>query len=443
MRWKHNKTVLRTLTGCFFLVWLYVMSGHVFADEGGSLEQQIFFDEQASVQEPVVGLEGEASSGETTSEEARVYSGVSESANLWRFTTSVSSSVAAQSNFSKSAHDPRGELIYSVGPVFKLARVKSAIRFDFVYSPAYRRYKNNPSYDNLDHALSGVYRYRSGKTYISGGERLSFTSNRSTGEQGSGQKTFTNTFFNEWGWDLSPKISTALIFSNTNVDYQTSSLKANSNSTSSFGPRLYYHIRPKISLFVQRLYSSTDYYNGGGNNSKSTITSAGLRGQLRKGTVANIQAGMTERSADAAGSNSSSFSLNGSLGQELSRKTTVAFSASRSLEESILAGGGYFESLSLSSTLNYKYSPRTSGSLALGWTHDQYPNESTETDPVTGVTTRAKRESDTYSVTLSTDYYWSRSMRLSGSVSSVEKRSNFTSTEYKDNMATMSINYAF
>jgi len=178
---------------------------------------------------------------------------------------------------------------------------------------------------------------------------------------------------------IPPKFSVAGLYSNHLTHYTDSTLNDNSYNMNDFSGRIYYHVTPKVDVYVNGTGSFTNYYKSDLFDSQGFSVDAGLVGKLTDKLVLNVQAGYKGRDYDDDSINTyKNIVTEGVLKYDLTSKTDVFIRGKRGIEESVYATTGWYQSDLVSAGFDYHVTPYIHTKFSGSFQANNYPRETTE-----------------------------------------------------------------
>ncbi len=348
-------------TVCFGIVLLLILSQTAFAGEGPSAEAR----ETLSA----------------TSTKGKFYEGIGLGPEkLWRVTPGLKHSTVYDSNVNREpGHAADHDIIMNFTPSVALSRIGSYFGILSDYEMDYQLYLRDTSQSSFNHRFNNKFWYKSDKLTTRMNHAFGYVKTYATSEQSERRTVLYNEVNPEVIYRVASKTSVSALYRNYIFSYRDAALKDSSYVKNDFGGRVYYHMTPKLDVYLQGSALLTNYYRNDALDSDGFGVYAGAIGALSPKTTITAQTGFEGREYDNGAINSF-YNWVGELAviHRLTAKTDMIVNAKRGIEESVYQNTGWYDFNRFGLDFHYHIRPKVTAEFGGSYQHNNYPSETTE-----------------------------------------------------------------
>ena len=358
----------------------------------------------------------------------------------WQISPGFKFSTLYDSNINREPPGKRDEEIISAySPLVEINRYGTRFGAEGSYELRFEEFLRDTSQSSFNHIAGAQLRFTGTRLRAFVDERFQWVKTYATSEQSERRTIMIQDVNPHFDYRLTPKFSVGALYRNLVFDYKESVLDDRSYLVHEMGGRVYYHMRPKLDLYVQGSGLITDYYRSAIGDSKGFSVVAGSTGRLTKKVLLDVKTGFKgERYGDSTINPFNNWVLQGTVHYRLTAKTNIFLSAVRDKQESVYRNAYWYEGNRLGLDVNHRLTPRISVAVGSSIQRNRYSRETTEG----GLT---KRRGD-YILKAGAGFNWRLSRHFSVSVAYDMRRrfSNFDNTfDYVSNAVDASVSYKF
>ncbi len=248
----------------------------------------------------------------------------------------------------------------------------------------------------------------------------------------------SNQLFMTADYYMSEKRTLALEYTNIYEQYRTSGMRAGSYMENVLSPTLYFHARPKWSLFGGYSYGSINYMDGGTNGSSFQAIRGGISGRLFTKVLAHFEAGEEWRQyKEASNGSAQKMFFKSTFFNRFTQATSASLEMKHTIEESLYMNNPYYLSDSFDLNIEHHVSYKTTATAGFTYTHNSYDK------PVVDKGIEKKRADNIYCSDLGLKYYFRKWGSADLRYTYTLRTSNFTDLGYADNRITAGVNADF
>ena len=364
--------------------------------------------------------------------------------SLWRILPGFEFKTRYDSNINREPPHMRNEdLIFNYVPTIDLVRSGTRLEVRSGYEMKFQEYFKNPKFNAFNHVLKSSVLYKGHRLQGKLKEDLGLIKSYASSEQLERRTILFGELRPELIYKLTPKFSVSAIYHNYLFMYKDSILHDSSYDMNSTGGRIYYHISPKLDLFVEGSRDKTNYFNTEGRDSSGYTVSVGSIGRFTRKLIGTLQVGFKRSTFDSSSDDFTATSFNNWVTEaafryKLSPKVDLTLIAKRDRQESVYAGSGWYQSDMVGFLIHYRMTKRISFQAGTNLQRNKYPIETMEGN-------RIKKRRD-WVVDSDVGFKWQpmRNFSVSMEYGFRERFSNFDNVfDYMDHTVDISVGYKF
>jgi len=309
--------------------------------------------------------------------------------NIWRIVPGFKFMTQYDSNVNREPPGKRDEdIIFNYIPSIELKRTGSRYSLRTGYEMTFQEFLRDSDQNSFNHIVTTKFSYTGNRLKVKLDETFSHIRTYASSEQNERRTIMINDVAPEIIYQLTPKFSVSSIYQNYIFNYKESVLKENSYITNTIGGRLYYHVTPKLDLFVQGAGFDTSYYNSGQFDSNGYTILVGTEGRLTRKFLTNLKTGFKGNRYDDPTINSYyDWTLEGAVQYLITRKMDITVTAKRDKQESIYRNTAWYRSSFIGFAYHYRLTRKISMTAESSIRRNAYPREQTE-----GTLTKKRRD---------------------------------------------------
>ena len=309
--------------------------------------------------------------------------------NNWRIVPGFRFLTQYDSNVNREPPGHRNEdIIFNYIPSIELKRTGSRYSLRTGYEMTFQEFLRDSNQNSFNHIVTTKFSYTGNRLKVKLDETFSHIRTYASSEQNKRRTVMINDVAPEIIYQLTPKFSVSSIYQNYVFSYKESVLKENNYITNNIGGRLYYHVTPKLDLFVQGAGFDTSYYNSGRFDSKGYTILVGTEGRLSRKFLTNLNTGFKGNRYDDLTINSYyDWILEGAVQYLVTRKMNITVTAKRDKQESVYRDTAWYQSNFIGLACNYRITQKISMTAESSIRRNAYPREETE-----GTLTKKRRD---------------------------------------------------
>jgi hypothetical protein len=221
-------------------------------------------------------------------------------------------------------------------------------------------------------------------------------------------------------------------------NYQTEGWQGENRWENDANVVLSYRVYTKTYVFTEINYGNIDYVKKLNSDANFIQGLFGVRGKLTAKLTGTVKAGWQYRGYTRGGVKDydSPVTMAGLL-EEFSDRDKLEINWIRSPYESLYTGTNYYVDNSMALKHTHKFTHKLSGNLGGLYRLSQYPTETLDGG------TWKKRLDNTWQVGAGIDYAVQKWLTATARYDFIQRKSNFSSFDYNDNLATVSLNAAY
>ncbi len=300
--------------------------------------------------------------------------------NAWRIVPGYKFVTQFDSNINREPpHQQNADIIFNYIPSVEINRTGTRYFFRTGYEMNFEEFLRNGEQNSFNHAAKVKFGYTGSRFTVKMDEMFSHVNTYASSEDSKRRTIMLNELSPEVIYQLTPKVSVSSIYNNRLFSYKDVVLKENNYDTNTIGGRIYYHARPKLTVFLEGAGFDTNYYNSGKYNSNGFTVTTGAEGRLTKKLLTNFKTGFRGNRYDDSTINSYyDWILEGAIQYLINRKSDVTLMAKRDKQESVYRNTAWYQSSFIGFIYNYKLAPKMAISAESNIRHNAYPSEQTE-----------------------------------------------------------------
>lgn len=359
---------------------------------------------------------------------------------LWRIIPGFEFRPTYDSNVNREPPHQRNEdIIFHYIPSVDIRRKGTRLDVATGYQMDFQEYLRDPDQSGFNHLAKTHARFTGNRLKVGVDERFGWLKAYASSEQSERRTILVNDFRPEISYRFTPKFSIATVYQNYLFHYRESALRESSYMINDIGGRLYYHMTPKLDLYLHSSGNTIDYYRSGTLDSTGYTILAGAIGKAARKVILNLQTGFRGAHYDDSSINSfNGLIAQGAIQYRLTSKIDASLLLKRDKQESVYRNTGWYQADMVGTELNYRISRHVVFGVHSSVQQNSYPRETTE-----GTLTKKRRD---YVLETGTQLKWKpfRHLTLSSGYGFRQRASNFDNTfDYINHTVDLSIAYQF
>jgi len=358
----------------------------------------------------------------------------------WRIKPGFEFKTVYDSNINREPPGQRNDdIILNYTPSVEVERKGSRFELGAGYAMNFQEFLKDNTQNSFNHTAHVQSKFTGNRLKAKFNDNFSLVRAFATSEQTKRRTVLINDVNPEVAYRLTKKFSIASIYRNYLFNYRDSDFKESSYDTNEIGGRVYYHVRPKLDLYLEGDGNIVDYYRSGTLDSKGFSILAGSVGRVTKKLQMNLSTGFQGRYYDNSSINSfNGYVVKGILLYKVAPKLTATFTAQRNIQEAVYRNTAYYIENILGIGFDYRVTHRINFETHSSIGTNRYPSETTEV----GLT---KKRRD-YLLDFGAGFKWKlvRNLFLGVGYNLRQRTSNFDNVfDYLENAVEGSISYKF
>ncbi|RMG02165.1 MAG: hypothetical protein D6726_08125 [Nitrospirae bacterium] len=324
----------------------------------------------------------------------------------------------------------RTENISPGGLELSLFREKFPRRYQtyLLYRADIEQFKKYSSENTISHKLDGLFQYN-----FRGGLSIDLIDQfrkshdlRGTGITSELDKFNSNLFNLVFTYDMSEKFKLRGEYSNFFIDYDAERNNFRDRVDNGINAYLYYHIRPKSSIFVEYEYLDINYDTSIVDNSNEHHLFGGLQWDITAKSKGRVKAGYGEKNFSKGGS-AKNFIFEIQIDHRFTPKTSFKVAGTRRTNETTISVSDYIFTNAIKAELLHRFTGKISGAFDLGYRNDLYKGNITIGD-VTD-----ERDDDIYTAMIAFQYEYKDYIKADLGYLYTRRDSNFNDFDFTNN----------
>lgn len=296
------------------------------------------------------------------------------------------------------------------------------------YQLDYAHFSNKHSSENtISHSFNGLLQYNlRGGLSVSLYDQwvLSYT-DRGEGDLGKYDELGRYTTNNAGAivyYDFTEKIKLRADYANFIVDYDLDRDDFRNRVDNYFSGYVFFHIRPKTSIFAQGTFIDIDYDGGVYLDSQESHFYGGISWEITAKSIGLLKAGYGTKEFDDPQLETANYVIaEAQLSHRFTPKTSMTLSASRKTNETDIAGASHILSTTFSAGLSHRLTGKVSAALSAAFVKNEYKDAA------------YARADDMFRAGFSMSYAFKKWLSFSAGYSYSRKKSNLEEYDYYSN----------
>lgn len=374
-----------------------------------------------------------------TALEPRDWGGIGLGADkAWRIKPGFQFKTAYDSNIYREKSGNRNEdVIFSYTPSIAVRRAGSKVQVESSYEFDFDEYIRQSKQNAFNHRVGNKIDYTGERLSAHAGDYFGSVKAYATSEQSKFRSIVYNNLDSEVKYKLTPKFSVSGLFNNDLFQYRDTEMKQYSYMEYTYGGRVYFHMRPKLDVYLQGTGTNVNYYRSGLYDSAGGSAVIGAIGEISQKLTLSLNTGYKGRGYTKEINSYNDWIGEGILRYRATPKTAMTLSAKRDLGESVYANEGYYRVNRFDFDVDYNLTRLLLGKAGVGFQNNRYPTKTT-----VGVEEK-KRHDNITSTSVRLIYGPFHHISLAAGYAFRTRLSNFASFDYVDHLVDSSIAYQF